>query len=65
MKELLIWKSRTTLDYYRILWVEDTGFVAYYQDRDDEWMAVETSYTAEQVIEWIESGNVEQDILVI
>ena len=63
-RNLVIWKSKTTLDYYRVLWIKGIGFVAYYQDRESEWVSVDASYTFEQVIEWIQSGDIEKDELI-
>ena len=64
-KYLLVWKSKTTLDSYRVIWKVDTNFIASYLDSDGEWMDTDPSYTAEQAINWITSGDVRKDVLIV
>ena len=63
-KQLLIWKSKTDRDSYRIIWEISRGFTASY-NYEDEWKDAEVDATAEHMIEWIISGDVKKDIITI
>lgn len=64
MKFLLVWKSKTKYDSYRVTWSEGMGFTASYY-HNDAWSKAESNVTAEDAIQWITNGNVKEDILII
>ena len=64
-KVILVWKSKTERDSYRITWETDNSFVASFKDIEGNWVDTQPSYTAKEAIGWITDGDVKKDVLVV
>lgn len=60
---IIIWKSKMGLDRFRIEW-KAGKFTASHYDQG-EWVTSDIDTTAEDMVDWILSGDIHKDELIV